>query len=719
MQPAPAKLKSWGLIARLFSSTKKSLVQIDMPDDGPAASTAEPPKPEAVAAQGAAAASEAGRPPTAADDAPAPSVPPAETPAIDDEEQTYELQVPPNTKPGSKLKLTIPGMPDKVVITVPPGALPGKLISFSMPKSKEAVQAKLLEQTKAATRLQSRLRGKQARMVTRKQIEAQAAAPVAEAEYAPNFAPTPGATRKQIEAQAAAPVAEAEYALNFAPTPGAPAEPVTVAAAATPSPLPPPPLVIKGEEPGWGLLRFLSSLFGGVHHEPPPPRAVEAPSAAAFELSSLAARAIAAWEATDFDTFAALADQGVVVSLPHASASGLAEVWGMRESDEAHGQLSIDSVMVQVDHEGASATLVAMQHAHAVDSHGMPAAHCWLHMVFKQGAARVVSAASGAAAPARAWKLTELTRQPIWPLPAPGKPPPGMMPSPVANRLGNGRTLGGCTDAASLSAVALTSWISGDQIRFEAAVAPEVTMTFKALGLEASGLAAAWQGRSSLLPIGTLIAVNSPLVVSNGRETTSVLAHAHLYDVASAESSGRPTAHFALRLEFTGPLLQTVLGDAIWIAEDLIPSEYETAGLAFDNPSVQSTYTRALTFVKAWETQAEDSLRALASPSVRLEVPRYQIEGADIEALVAYRATLGNLGMLTVDSVRVSPAKFEAYLHEYGVEAGQHGLPRMHAGFVLDFARDDASQEMKVSRMYLDIDYVCTSQNSVHVNRWP
>ena len=55
--------------------------------------------------------------------------------------------------------------------------------------------------------------------------------------------------------------------------------------------------------------------------------------------------------------------------------------------------------------------------------------------------------------------------------------------------------------------------------------------------------------------------------------------------------------------------------------------------------------------------------------------------------------------------VRVSPSKFEAYLHEYGVEAGQHGLPRMHAGFVLDFARDDVSQEMKVSRMNLDIDY--------------
>ena len=710
--PATARLKKIGLVTRLFSSKKKSLVQIDKPDYGPSASTAEPPKPEAVAAQGTAAASEARQaapPPTAAE-APAPSVPPAETPAIDNEEETYELQVPPNTKPGSKLKLTIPGIPDKVVITVPPGALPGNVISFSMPKSKEAVQAKLLEQAKAVTRLQSRLRGKQAREVTRKQIEA---------------------------AQAAAPAAEAEYAPNFAPTPGAPAEPVTAAAAATPSPLPPPPppppLVIKGEEPGWGLQRFLSSLFGSVHREPPPPEpAVEAPSAAAFELSSLAARAIAAWGATDFDTFAALADQGIVASLPHACvASGLTAVWAARESDEAHGQLSIDSVMVQVDHEGASATLVAMQHAHAVDSDGMPVAHCWLRMVFKQAAthdAGAVSAASGAAAPARAWKLTELTRQPIWPLPAagsqapaagaPGKPPPGMppppgmLPSPVANRLGNGRTLGGCTDAASLSAVALTSWISGDQIRFEAAVAPEVTMTFKALGLEASGVHASWQGRSSLLPIGTLIAVNSPMVVSNGRETTSVLAHAHLYDVTSAVSSGRPTAHFALRLEFTGLRLQSVVGDAIWIAEDLSPSEYETAGLAFDNPSVQSTYTRALTFVKAWETHVEESLRALASPSVRLEVPRSQIEGADIEALLAYRATLGTLGMLTVDSVRVSPARFEAYLHEYGVEAGQHGLPRMHAGFVLDFARDDASQEMKVSRMNLDIDFASVARRA-------
>jgi hypothetical protein len=50
MPPATARLKKIGLVTRLFSSKKKSLVQIDKPDYGPSASTAEPPKPEAVAA---------------------------------------------------------------------------------------------------------------------------------------------------------------------------------------------------------------------------------------------------------------------------------------------------------------------------------------------------------------------------------------------------------------------------------------------------------------------------------------------------------------------------------------------------------------------------------------------------------------------------------------------------------------------------------------------
>ena len=45
-----------------------------------------------------------------------PSAPAAVPPS---DEQMYELEVPPNTKPGSKLKLTIPGMTEKVVITVP------------------------------------------------------------------------------------------------------------------------------------------------------------------------------------------------------------------------------------------------------------------------------------------------------------------------------------------------------------------------------------------------------------------------------------------------------------------------------------------------------------------------------------------------------------------------------------------------------------------------
>jgi hypothetical protein len=36
----------------------------------------------------------------------------------------------------------------------------------------------------------------------------------------------------------------------------------------------------------------------------------------------------------------------------------------------------------------------------------------------------------------------------------------------------------------------------------------------------------------------------------------------------------------------------------------------------------------------------------------------------------------------------------------------------MHAGFVLDFARDDASQEMKVSRMNLDIDFASVARRA-------
>ncbi len=578
----------------------------------------------------------------------------------------YELEVPPNTKPGSKLKLTIPGMTEKVVITVPEGAEPGRTISFTLPKNKSAVETKLLEQTKAATAIQARLRGKAARQVTRSKIEV--AAPSSEAVVPPT----------------AAAAAEVEYAPNF---PVSPAPPAPAAAAVAVAPPPPP----KVEEPGFfgGLLQKVGALFGGFQEAPPEP-AVEAPSAVAFELGALAARAITAWETADFDTFAALADPGVTVSLPGASASGMTEVWAARGADQVGGMLSIDTVMAQVDDEGDSATVVAIEHTHEVDSHGMPASHSWLRIVYKKVA---IEAAAASAASAPVWKLTELMRDPIWPPPVASQA--HALP-PEEFRLGQGRTLGACSDVASLTAVALTSWIAGDKTRFELAVAPEVTMAFKALGLEASGVAACWEGRSKMLPIGTLIAVNSPMIDSDARGNASVLAHAHLYDVASAESSGRPTAHFALRLDFKGHMLLSVVGDVIWVDEERVTSEYETEGLAFDNPSVQSIYTRALTFVKAWETHADESLRALTSPSVQLEVPRYKIESSDIDALLKYRSTLETVGMLTVDSVRVAPSKFEAYLHEYGVEAAQHGLPRMHAGFVLEFARDDASKEMKV-----------------------
>ena len=53
-------------------------------------------------------------------------------------------------------------------------------------------------------------------------------------------------------------------------------------------------------------------------------------------------------------------------------------------------------------------------------------------------------------------------------------------------------------------------------------------------------------------------------------------------------------------------------GDVIWMHQDG-PSTYETEGLSFDSPPLQTIYTRALTFVKVWETNAEDAIDALAA----------------------------------------------------------------------------------------------------------
>ena len=63
--------------------------------------------------------------------------------------------------------------------------------------------------------------------------------------------------------------------------------------------------------------------------------------------------------------------------------------------------------------------------------------------------------------------------------------------------------------------------------------------------------------------------------------------------------------------------------------------------------------------------------------------------------------------MLTVDSVNVSKAAiFEANLHEYGIDPMQHGLPRMHAAFRLEFDNPTRDGAMLISRVYLDMEFV-------------
>lgn len=345
---------------------------------------------------------------------------------------------------------------------------------------------------------------------------------------------------------------------------------------------------------------------------------------------------------------------------------------------------------------------MAIEHSHDIEKHGMPIRHAWLKASLQKAAAAEGEAPS--------WKIAEMVRDPIWP------PPTAFDAAPEYTRLGNGRTLGACSDIASLTAVALTAWVAGDRDRFELTVAPNVQLIFKALGIEAAGVAASWEGRAKLLAIGNLISVNSPMVDTDAGGHSSVLTHAHLFDASAESCSGRPTAHFALRLEFTGAgtdlTVSSVIGDVIWMDEEKLGVEYETEGLSFDNPPVQSIYTRALTFLKAWETESKESLAALVAENIRLVVERYKVDKTGREALLEYRASLEVLGMITVDSVRVSRTKFEAYLHEYGVEANQHGLPRMHGGLVLEFSKEEATKEMKVSSMVLDVEWAPMQRRS-------
>ena len=146
-----------------------------------------------------------------------------------EEGEAYELEVPQDAKPGSKLKFSIPGTAETVVIMVPEGAEPGRIISFSMPRNKdEVVQAQLLEQTQAATVIQTRVRGKHARRAARTKIEARsielaAASPEKEKADVPKSIELAAASPEKEKAdvpksEALTQAVQAEVALKTAPS---------------------------------------------------------------------------------------------------------------------------------------------------------------------------------------------------------------------------------------------------------------------------------------------------------------------------------------------------------------------------------------------------------------------------------------------------------------------------------------------------------------------
>ena len=73
----------------------------------------------------------------------------------------YELEASPNTKPGSKLKLTIPGMPEKVVITVPEDESPeteqAQRLAGVLPSATGDLREQLLQSTAKLSELRNSL----------------------------------------------------------------------------------------------------------------------------------------------------------------------------------------------------------------------------------------------------------------------------------------------------------------------------------------------------------------------------------------------------------------------------------------------------------------------------------------------------------------------------------------------------------------------------------
>ena len=617
--------------------------------------------------------------------APAKPTPP---PPADDEKQ-YELEVPPNTLPGAKLKLTIPGMTEKVVITVPEGAVPGATIQFSLPKSglkpgaaNEATQVKL-QQERAAIMIQARMRGQSTRSglhsakATKMQLtksSSNAAAKAEEIEYDAAELVLPLAPTLTPDYTGSAPVTTIEEEEEVSEKP----------------PAAPPPT------PAAGFLKrtFTSAL--SIFQSAPALPASAPESADALELTRVAGWAIEACEEADFDMFAHYALPSVQVAMPGVNVEGMQGVWQARlEEGQVEGILSLDTVMAQLDDE-THGTVVGLEHCHDTQTSGMVVKHSWVRFQLEKIPPVEGNGAGG-------WKIASLTFDPIWPIPQEEDA------DPEEYRLGLGKTARGCSDVASLTSVFFTSWLAGDKSRFEATADPEVSISVKALGIVTKGYSASYDARAKLLEYGNLIAVNSPMVDAESEPgKIRVLAHAHLYDVTTDESmGGAPTVHFALGLTFTvqpegSPLLSHVVSDVIWMGEGKMP---ETEGLSFESPPLDSVYTRSLTFVKAWETNAVEGILPLTTRYVELVVPRYNKDVKGQKELLAYRETLNVLGMITADSVRVTPTRFEAYLHEYGIEPGQHGLPRMHAGIKLDF-EPQRDGSVLISRIFLDVEYV-------------
>ena len=103
--------------------------------------------------------------PAAADEniAAAPSAPAAsaskasEAPRQQPDEQSFELIVPNGVQSGARLQISLPGIDQKIVVTVPPGAVAGKTISFTLSGLPNA------KQSEAAVTIQALHRGKSTR----------------------------------------------------------------------------------------------------------------------------------------------------------------------------------------------------------------------------------------------------------------------------------------------------------------------------------------------------------------------------------------------------------------------------------------------------------------------------------------------------------------------------------------------------------------------------